>query len=357
MQRWISFFATRHDVALLSIPPLRESVVVPNGVTLLSGSRQKPIPILSLLRDYFYLKKAVRTFQPDVVHAHLLIPNAWLAAACGFRPFVLTAWGSDLLLSRGVFQRLNRWAIRHASLNTGDSRELLEKFQQQGAEKQNIDIIQWGVDLERFSPTVDGAKFRKDHRIPFDAQVLISPRILQPLYNIHTIAEAFIQLAERFPRLFLLVSRYRASPEYEAKVRTLLSDANVMDRVRFLDTVTHEAMPKFYRAASVVITAPSSDSTAVTLLETMASGVPVIASNLPSVQEWIRDGENGFLVTPGNTPSLVTAIERILTSSPQRLHESAERNRIIVAERASHQACMMKMEEWYFRLASDTGRR
>lgn len=350
-QRWLSFFTQRHDVALLSIPPLRPEVVLPPGITLLPGSRQSPIPVIGLLRFFWDLKRALRSFRPDIVHAHLLVPNAWLAAASGFRPFVLTAWGSDLLLSRGVFRQLNTWAIRRAALCTGDSQELLNKFIEAGAEQTRVSMIQWGVDIDRFSPNTDSGKFLQELSIPPDAQVLVSPRILQPLYNTTTIAEAFIGLAKKFPKLYLLISRYNASPDYETRVRSILGDTETRDRVRFLDAIKHDDMPKLYRAATIILSVPSSDSTAVTLLEAMASGVSVVASDLPSVREWITDGKNGSLVKPADADALRKAIQTTLELPPTILQTRTLQNRALVAERASHEVFMRKMEQHYLQLA------
>lgn len=72
--------------------------------------------------------RAVAALAPDIVHAHYVTSYGFLAAAQPRRPRVLTAWGSDLLVTprqSGLLRALTRWTLRRADLVTGDADELL----------------------------------------------------------------------------------------------------------------------------------------------------------------------------------------------------------------------------------------
>lgn len=351
-RRWLQFFAERHKVYLLSIPPLSESAGLDANVTLLNKRTNRTIPIVHLFLYWLQLIRAARHLRPDLIHAHLLVPNAWLAAASFYRPFVTTAWGSDLLRSGWLSRRLNGWAARKAALNTGDSQELIEKFVELGCKPQRTALIQWGVDTKRFSPEQDGSELRRKLAIPESAPVLVSPRIMQPLYNTDTIAKAFCIAATQHADLHLVLSEYRHDPEYRKQVVSILEAAGIMERVRLTPALSYGEMPQLYGLADIMISVPSSDSTPVSLLEAMSSGTPVIVSDLPSIREWITDNKNGTLVPAKNPGRLAQAILETLSLDEITRKHRAEYNRSVILERADHYAFMKQMEGLYFDIAS-----
>lgn len=350
-QRWVNWFAVHHTVALLSIPPITQRPAgLDVSVDLIPASFQTALPIISLVRAWLALRLTVARWKPDIVHAHLLVPNAWLAAASGSRLFVTTAWGSDVLRVAGWRKYLNQWATRHATLNTGDSQELLDKLRGYGCRQDQLALVQWGVDTDLFHPGPLNMDFAKNLGLPVGRPIVLGPRILQSLYNIETIVKAFIRLAARRPEPILVISRYGADPAYEAVVKSLI--APIKDRVFFISAIPYPSMPELYRLANIVISVPSSDSTSVTLLESMASGNSIIATNLPSTKEWITDGRNGFLVPPGDVDRLVEAMVQALDLSPEARQKLAQVNRETVRLKASEDAEMNSMEQRYLSLVT-----
>src|SRR5690606_17274920 len=184
--------------------------------------------------------------------------------------------------SSGFSRWLNGWASRKAALNTGNSHEIINKYVELGCERKKIALIQWGVDTKSFSPEVDGYRLRKTFDIPEEVPVLVSPRIMQSLYNIDTIAQAFCIVAKERQDVHLVLSEYRNNPEYREQIIAILETAGVMHRVRMIPALEYDEMPQLYRMATIMISVPSSDATAVSLLEAMSSGTPVIVSDLPT---------------------------------------------------------------------------
>ena len=94
------------------------------------------------------------------------------------------------------------------------------------------------------------------------------------------------------------------------------------------------------------LTVPSVDATAVSLLEAMACRAAIVASDLPSAREWIRDGETGLVVKARDESALVGAIARFLSDAAfrDRLGRKAEEE---VRARADHDRNMQRMEDIY----------
>ncbi len=97
-------------------------------------------------------------------------------------------------------------------------------------------------------------------------------------------------------------------------------DLNIADQVIFVGRQPDEVLPDFYRAADVVVL-PSTDRSeafGLVLIEAMACGAPVIASNLVGVRSVVEDGKTGFLVQPRDVGSLVKALESLLKDEKLR---------------------------------------
>lgn len=356
-KRWIGWFGKRHDVALLSIPPINPHDWTDSRVQLLPYLKQGHIHYTATIRHILHLRKLIKIFRPDLIHAHFLNPNAWYAAASGFRPYVTTTWGSDLFQVSKFTSILNRWSVRKAALNTADSQEAVDRLEDMVGVPNRVALIQFGVDTEIFSPGRPHVDLRRRWSIPIEAKVIISPRILRPLYNTLTIAEAFCDEAKRHSNWYLVFLAYVADKDYQQRVVDIIASAGLLDRVRFIPGVSHEEMPDLYRTADVVLSVPSSDTTPVTLLEAMACDVPVIASDLPSIREWITHNRNGQLVPPGDKLALVQALEKTFSLPVNVVSYITTSNRDQILQRASQNVHMKKMEIEYFRILKNTNKR
>jgi len=87
----------------------------------------------------------------------------------------------------------------------------------------------------------------------------------------------------------------------------------VAKRVVTLGTVPHDELPAYFAAADVFVSpATGQESFGVVLLEAMAAGVPVVASDIPGYREVVRDAEDGLLVRPGDAAALAAAVRGVL---------------------------------------------
>lgn len=144
-------------------------------------------------------RRALARLAPDIVHAHYVTSYGYLAARAGRQPLVMTAWGTDLLVTprQSAAKRwLTAFSLRRARLVTGDSRDLLEAAQQL-APGVATQLIHWGVERERFAPAAWADK---------PALEAVSLRSWEPNYRIDVIVRAFAQVQAQYSdaRLHLL---------------------------------------------------------------------------------------------------------------------------------------------------------
>lgn len=283
--------------------------------------------------------------RPQLVHVHWA-HFATLAAAVWKGPLVVTAWGSDIYrrdkFSDQEWQALGA-ALRRAQCVTCDSDDLAAQLRKEfDLPAQRVHVIQWGVDTRSFCPGEPSRQFVESLGLK-GKRVVFSARNFTPLYNQESIVRAFAMLAADYPDLVLVMKRYGGDADYYAAIRALVTELGLDARVRFCESVPYERMPDFYRGAAVTVSVPFSDATPMALLEAMACGSVPVVSDLPSLREWVRDGENGRLVAADDVAALAGAIAQALDDAPLR-RRAIDANLRFVKESASQDAHMRRME-------------
>ena len=262
----------------------------------------------------------------------------------GFHPFVMTVWGDDVYVTpheTPIKKWLARKALREADWVTGDSRDIVDACISLGSDPRRSEVVQWGVDFRDFHPEVSGVPVRERLGIPVDAPVVLSTRsFTQPYYNIDLVVDTAAAVRERFPGVHYIIAGNEGD---DAGFRARAEAAGLTDRVHWPGRIPHGDLPGWVAAADVYLTIPSVDATAVSLLEAMAMGRAIVATDLESAAEWVRDDDTGLLVRPRDAAGLVEAITRYLGDPAlrARVGEAAVRE---ARARADHDAHMRRME-------------
>ena len=271
-------------------------------------------PIALAPAAYRAVGRALRRIAPDVVHVHEpLVPWIGLAAATfEDAPVVATyhAWSErDTLyrLARPVARKLfDRVAVAIAvSPAAADyhSRAL-------GVAASRFQIVPNGVDVARFasaSPMIGS----HDPTRP----TLVFVGRLEPRKGLRVLLDAFVRLRTIHPDLQVLVAG-----DGEERERALAAVPEPLRHdVHLLGRVDTEVLPQVYAAADVYVSpALGGESFGIVLLEAMAAGKAVVASNIPGYRSVLTDGEQGKLVPPADAQALAYAIDRYLTDPALR---------------------------------------
>jgi len=363
--RWLKFFSERgHEMSLVSFAPVEQrhiAAIQDAGARYLG--QLEPFHLKRFWRttaQIARLKKLFREEQIDIVHSHFLGVNSWYAALSGFHPHVITVMGGDILgedwqPGSDIRERwLTPYALRNADLITCWSRKLTNvvKGYSQGVP---VEVVHGGVDIHRFTPGPEPQVLRDELKIPCGAKVILSPRLMRPLYNLDKIALAAREIWPNFPDAYFLFAILPAAKDfnYEQNVRQILG-SEIGNRARFLDAIPHDRMPDYYRLADVTISIPSSDGTPMSVLESLACGTPVIVSNIPNYDSDYIEAEKTVLVAdPHDVNAVVSTLTRLLKDA-ELCHSLATEGRQRVAAHGSYEAQMGHMEDLYYSLINRT---
>lgn len=307
--RWIRFFAERgYEIHWLSLTACDFPSLPNTRFYDLSGSGSK---WSALARAAFRIRRLVREIAPDIVHAHYAGSYGLLGALSGFQPFVLSAWGSDILFAgkapvRGIFIR---WALNAARLITCDAYHMIEAMRALGTDPDKINLIFFGVEVDRLLPG------DKDEEIAVrwnaaGRRVIISLRNLEPVYNIETLLEAVPAVAKAVPQALFVIA---GAGTAEKALKDYAAGMGVEGHVNFIGRYANSDLPRMLRSSDVYVSTSLSDAgIAASTAEAMSCGVPVVISNTGENDRWIVDGKDGFLVPAREPQALAERIIRLL---------------------------------------------
>lgn len=202
-----------------------------------------------------------------------------------------------------------------------------------------------GVDTDLFRIDLDGMPVRRRHGIREDARVLLFVGALDRAHDfkgVDLLIKVFAELSD--DRCMLLIV---GDGDLKVRYEQLARELEVAARVRFVGAKSHEELPSYYAAADLVVL-PSfpPESFGVVLIEAMACGKPIVASNIPGVRSVVCDGENGLLVRPGDSDDLTNKLQQLLADA-SRGREMGARGRARVEERYAWSVIIPRLGKIY----------
>jgi glycosyltransferase involved in cell wall biosynthesis len=297
----------------------------------------RPLKYLSKLRS---IKRIIREFAPDILNAHFVPNYGFLGVLSGFRPLVVTTWGSDVLVSAWK-SPLHTWrarfVLKNADLITSDGDNLSQGILRLGGSKEKLLTINMGVDMAVFSP-VD-----KKPQPP----LIVSTRQLLPIYDVATFVEAAATVHMEFPDVRFAV----AGGGDEREMLERIARERGLSTMEFLGVLDEADVASLLQEATVYVSTSLSDSTSVSLLEAMACGAIPVMSDIEGNRSWITEEENGFLFPPGAADVLAKKLKHVLTN-PETVQKIVPDNIRLMEETASWAAVMGVVEDRFKELVS-----
>lgn len=288
-----------------------------------------------------HLIRGLNDGAADLVHYHMAIPSQSLLArlAQGLTPhgkqlLIGQLWNSfieadELALCHSraeafAHRLLNGASLARLGLARFDALVVASAYQERQLRRIGyggpVHLIPNGVDLERFRPPIGQERVVERARLGLspDGPVVTYYGHLTPWKGVLHLVRAFTIVAQQSPRATLVIARTSYGTE-EGLLRREIASLGLSERVVFLGKLEASAL---LRASDVgVVPAIATVGTAVypnVLLEMMASGLPIIATNLTTTSEVIVHGVNGLLVPPAQSATLGTALAYLLTDEPLR---------------------------------------
>ncbi len=243
---------------------------------------------------------------------------------------------------RPFLSRVNRFlAVAHAH-----KRYLVEI---EGLKEDKIEVIHNGVDIDRYYPGPADLALRQELGIQKEERVVVTVASLRPVKQIDNLLRAIpAVLAERPNTRFLLVG----DGSERGRLIELARDLGILKQVTFAGI--RNDINAILRLGDYFVLPSGTEAFPNVLLEAMASGLPIVTTDVGSVRELVTDRESAYIVPPGRPDDLSRAVNMLL-SDEETANTFKERGRRIVEERFTLKQMCEKRERVFDSVLASCG--
>ena len=269
-----------------------------------------------------FLARLRRRFPFDVVDAHFEYPDAVAGTLLGRLlgcPVVVTLRGK---LIRAAGYRLHRpqlrWMLQRADRVVAVSDYLKRAAEALGIAGSRVRVLRNGVDARRFAP-MDQVEARRICGLPADRPILLTVAGLEAHKGQHTVVEALPELLRQHPDLlYVLVGAGHKGDSFARDLRATVERLGLGEHVRFVGTRPHAELRPWFCAADLFVLLTKSEGWPNVILESLACGLPVVATRVGGVPEIAREGLDGLLVPYQDVPAFRDAVRKGLAADWDR---------------------------------------
>ncbi len=259
------------------------------------------------------IRNLAHSIGAEVVHAHGYKADlyTWAALRTSRIPLVSTChtWYDNSTLLR-AYGALDRYILRRFAAVVAVSKEVGQRLLASGVSPERVTLIPNGIDTRPF------ATFPTDAKITPDSPLLVGlvGRLSQEK-GVDLFVRAAAQVLKNLPETrFQIVGDGPDRPALEH----LIASLGLANRVTLLGRQNN--MPEIYATLDILVSASRQEGLPITLLEAMASALPILATSVGEVPTLIRDRQTGLLVSPNDVDALAAALHTLLTDSALRQH-------------------------------------
>ncbi len=255
--------------------------------------------VLKYLSVVDQVGKIVADFQPHLINAHFLPNYGLVAALLKAHPWVMTLWGSDILVSgrQGMFRRWrSRYVLKHADMVVADSQFALDTAASISPLQRHL-VVSFGVRKSWFES--GSLRVLKEER-PIK---ILSTRRLEPLYDVATLLKAARLLLKSDVPFTLTIA---GGGTQQAQLESLSQSFGLDTVARFTGPQSEEQLFNLYRTHDIYVSTARSDSSSVSMLEALSQKLYPVVTDIPGNHEWLDDPR--FLFPVGDAETLAARV-------------------------------------------------
>lgn len=274
--------------------------------------------------EFVAAMRIVRSEKIDVLHAHWVIPQGLTAIIVGWltnTPVVTTCHAADMYALRGRFRNmLKRWVLNRCQYFTAVNHQLVEEARALGVRMQTpSSVISMGVDTSLFNPCRRDEALRQT--LNASGPIILSVGRLAEKKGLKYLLDAMPDILQDFPDATLaIVGDGDQRQRLEAQARVL----KIQDNVCFLGAMPQSELPAYYATADVFvgpsITVASGDREGlpVAFIEALASGCPVVCSDVGGANEIVAHERTGLLLPEQDANAIARGVIKLLADGALR---------------------------------------
>ena len=231
-------------------------------------------------------------------------------------PLVLKLFSPDLYLMK----RIKKSVVLNEPLK--------EKLINKGIEEEKLEVVPNGIDVDEFNLSKEEVeRVKRKYGLNDDKVVVMFSGSITPRKGVIHLVKA-VEMIDDDKILLLIVGSPNVDREYAKMVVDYVKKKNI--NAKFTGFVPYEDLKALYSACDIFVLPSFEEGDPIALKEALASGKPLVGSNVGGIPMQIRDGWNGFLVEPGDEKQLTEKIKYLVENEEER--ERMGRNSRVLAE-------------------------
>lgn len=313
------------------------------GKTLKDGSkmgiRTYFLSLFLFLFGIIALINVCRREKIDVISAHWILPNGFIAFVASKLlkiPYTITLCGSDIYMAKKnvLFSKMAVICANSASFVAADSPKFLSDLITLGAKVQKNNIIPYPVNADRFNSTTKGVEsLRKKLNLEKDNLIILAVGRLIYKKGFEYLIKSLSGIAKQYPKTRLVIV---GDGDLKKQLKDLAFKLNLENKINFVGVTNRNDITIYYNLANIFVM-PSikdrdgnMDDQPVSLIEAMACGKPIIATDFPGIRLTVKNKINGFLIPEKNISMITRALEELIKSQSLRKKMGQESRKIVL---------------------------
>ncbi len=252
------------------------------------------------------LKRQIKKIKPDIVHAHYATSYGLLAYLSGFRPYIISAWGTDVMKfpQQNVMNLLLlRNNLKHAAVVCATSNTIKQFILQ--VVKREVEVVPFGVDTKVFKP---GKKEQVKDKL-----IISCIKSLEKIYCLDILIDAFASLKNKYPEMpmkLVLLGHGKERINLEEQVKKW----KLEEHVEFTGRIHFSKVPAYFQETDIFVNISEYESFGVSVVEAMSCEKPVIVTNVGGLKEIVEEGVEGLRIPVRDVAATTKALEKLILS-------------------------------------------
>lgn len=301
---------------------------------------------LMYLSAFPRLKKIIKTFKPDILHAHYAASYGLMGALAGFHPFILSVWGIDILTfpnNSVLHKKMIEYSLKKADKVLATSYYLARETNKYV--NKEILITPFGIDTEKFKSKIIDPIFMEDDI------VIGTVKSMERKYGIEYLIKSFSLIKKKYKHKNLKLLLVGGG-SLEDKFKQMIDELGITDSSIITSQIPFNIVADYHNQLSIAVYVSKVESFGVSILESSACEKPVVVSDAGGLPEVVENEVTGFIVNANDIEATTDAIEKLILNKELR-EKFGKAGRVRVKDKFNWQKNVNDMINIYNQIVSN----
>ncbi|MBI5681012.1 MAG: glycosyltransferase [Methanobacterium sp.] len=272
-----------------------------------------------LISLFFNLMWIIKKLDIDIIHAHSVVPTGLIGVIVANivrKPVFITVHGMDItnFENNPFFKRLIRFSLNNCNKAVAVSMDLSEKMEKLEIKEDKIIVLRNAIDTKRFIP-LKNRKIRNYYGVNDKDILILFVGYLDTFKGVFELMNSFHEINKKNVNVKLMI--VGEGPKNN-ELKKIASRLCLETHVIFAGKISPSDIHEYYQSSDIFVLPSHTEGTPLVVIEAMACGLPIVASNVGGIPEIVINNKNGFIITPQNEIELISKVQILVKNQSLR---------------------------------------